>query len=88
MEVGLREFVELMLSRSVWLGVIELSNPKLCPGFFEVDLAPYLLRPLRRDDGRCGQCDELMKGAESVDFTLQCTSGLQRSYLCYGLWMA
>jgi hypothetical protein len=51
-EVGFREFDELMLVRSFWLGVAETSRPELCPGFFEVDLAPCILKFLRRDDGR------------------------------------
>ncbi|KAF8473096.1 hypothetical protein DFH94DRAFT_150887 [Russula ochroleuca] len=35
---------------SFWLGVIESKRPELCPQFFEVDLAPCVLKFLRRDD--------------------------------------
>jgi hypothetical protein len=52
------------------LKAIEAKRPELCPLFFEVDLASCMLESLRRDDdGRCCQCDELMKGVEPVDFT-------------------
>jgi hypothetical protein len=53
-----------MLFRSFWLGVIETSRPELCPRFFEVDLAPCILKFLRRDDGGC--CAELMTGADGM----------------------
>ena len=48
-----RPFVELMLVRSHWLGLIEAKRPEVCPGFFEVDLAPCILTFLWRDDGGC-----------------------------------
>ena len=50
--------------RSFWLGAIEATRPELFPGFFEVDLAPYILKFLRRGDGGCG--GELMRGADSI----------------------
>lgn len=53
-----------MLIRSFWLGEIGAARPDLCPGFFEVDLAPYILKFLRRGDGGC--CGELMRGADSI----------------------
>lgn len=42
---------EVMLVRLLWLKVIEDKSPELCPLFFKVDLAPYILEILRRDDG-------------------------------------
>ena len=57
-----------MLVRSFWLGVIEARRPELCPQFFEVDLAPQILKFLRRDDGGC--CSELMKCTECVPCTV------------------
>ena len=42
-------FVELIVFRLFWLGVIEATYPALCPSFFEVDLAPAILRFLFRD---------------------------------------
>jgi hypothetical protein len=53
-----------MLVRSYWLGVIEATRPELCPAFFEVDLAPCILRFLCRDDGV--YCSELMKGTDCI----------------------
>jgi hypothetical protein len=49
-EVVFTEFVELMILRLFWLGVIEATRPELCPSFFEVDLAPAILVFLGRDD--------------------------------------
>lgn len=62
--VGSREFVKLMVVRSLWLGVIENKRPDLCPWFFEVDLAPTILRFLGRYARGC--CGELM------DFNVDC----------------
>ena len=45
--------------RLFWLGVIEAKRPELSPGFFEVDLAPSVLRILRRRDGACCGTSEL-----------------------------
>lgn len=47
--VGFRDFVKLMVLRLFWLRVIEAMSPELCPCFFQVDLAPAILRFLRRD---------------------------------------
>jgi hypothetical protein len=41
-----------MLTRSLCLGVIEAKRPDVSPWFFEVDLAPYILKVVRRRDGR------------------------------------
>jgi hypothetical protein len=57
-EVGFKELVELMLARSFWLGVIETSRPELSPRFFEVDLAPRILKFLRRHDGVLRRIDD------------------------------
>lgn len=57
----------MMLDRSVWLTAIEAKRPELYPRFFQIDLAPCILKFLRRHDGGC--CGELMKG---VDYLL-CT---------------
>ena len=62
------EFFELMSVRSLWLGVIESKRPELWPGFFEVDLAPCILKFLRRDDGGC--CGKLMKGTDCTPCTV------------------
>jgi hypothetical protein len=48
--LGSREFVESMVVRLFWLGEI---GPDLFPGFFQVDLAPYILKFLRRDGSTC-----------------------------------
>jgi hypothetical protein len=61
--LGFREFVELMLVRSYWLGEIKAERPELCPLFFKVDLVPCILKFLRRYDGGPGCCGELIKGA-------------------------
>lgn len=45
--------------RSFWLGEIGAAPPAWCTGFFEVDLAPYILKALRRGDGGC--CNELIR---------------------------
>jgi hypothetical protein len=37
-----------------WFGVIEATRPELCPSFFQVDLAPAILRFLGRDDTSSG----------------------------------
>lgn len=48
-----------MLVRSLCLGVIEAKRSDLCPWFFEVDLAPYILKFVRRHDGGYyGRIDE------------------------------
>jgi hypothetical protein len=57
-----------MLVRSFCLGVIESKRPELCPRFFKVDLAPFILKFLRRDGGEC--CSELMKGTDWIPFTV------------------
>ena len=57
-KVGFREFVKLIVVRSLWLGVIENKRPDLCPWFFEVDLAPLILRFLCHYTGGC--CGELI----------------------------
>ena len=48
-EVGYTKFVDLTVFRFFWLGVIEATRPELCPSFFQVDLAPAILRILRCD---------------------------------------
>ena len=48
-EVRFTEYVELMVLRLFWLGVIEATRPELCPSFFQVDLAPAILVFLGRD---------------------------------------
>ena len=48
-EVRFTEFVDLILLRLFWLGVIEATRPELCPSFFQVDLAPSILGLLGRD---------------------------------------
>ena len=53
-----------MFISSLWLGVIEATCPKLCPKFFEVDLAPHILEFLGRRDG--GYCGELMRAADFI----------------------
>ena len=66
-EVGFREFVALMLVRSVLLGVLEAKRPELCPGFFEVDLAPFILRFIKYlfcNGSEC--CGELTKGSDYI----------------------
>lgn len=63
-----------MLVRSVWLGVIEAKRPELCPRFFEIDLAPSILRFLYhyacRYDGECDGCGKLMKRADYILHTV------------------
>jgi hypothetical protein len=48
--------------------VVETSRPELCPRFFEVDLAPWILKFLRRHDG--GFRGGLMKDADSTLYTV------------------
>jgi hypothetical protein len=48
-DIGFTEFVDLMVLRLFWLGVIEATRPELCPSFFQVDLAPTILRSMDRD---------------------------------------
>lgn len=67
-KVGFRESDELMLVRSLCLGQIESKRPELCPRFFEVDLAPCILKFLRRDGGVC--CNELTKGTDNIFCTV------------------
>ena len=50
--------------RLFWLGEIKDERPELCPRFFEVDLAPYILEFLSRDEGEF--CGELMNEADCV----------------------
>ena len=45
--------IDVMMLRLFWLGVIEAKRPELSPGFFEVDLAPPILRFLCRGEGAC-----------------------------------
>ena len=47
-----------------WLGVIEATRPGSCPLFFQVDLAPPILRFLGRPEGGC--CSESMKGTDHL----------------------
>ena len=89
--VGFRPFVELVLVRSYWLGLIEDKRPELCPGFFEVDLAPRILRRLRpvltfltflwrNDDGECcGYIDGSRRALTA--YSAQFHSGLHRPCL-------
>lgn len=58
-----------MLVRSVWLGVLEAKRPELCPGFFEVDLAPFILNFMCRHDGGC-RYGEWMKIADCILYTV------------------
>jgi hypothetical protein len=58
-----------MLVRSVWLGVLEAKRPELCPGFFEVDLAPFILNFVCRHDGGCC-CGEWVKSADCILYTV------------------
>ncbi|KAH9993614.1 hypothetical protein BJV77DRAFT_997784 [Russula vinacea] len=53
---------------SLCLGQIESKRPELCPRFFEVDLAPCILKFLRRDGGEC--CGELAKGTDCISRTV------------------
>jgi len=48
-DIGFTEFVDLMILSLFWLGVIETTRPELCPIFFQVDLAPTILRSMYRD---------------------------------------
>ena len=53
--------------RSFWLAVIETTRPELCPRFFELDLAPFILRFIKvlfRNDG--GYYGELMRGFDDI----------------------
>jgi hypothetical protein len=43
--------IDVMMLRLFWLGVIEAKRPELSPRFFQVDLAPSILRFLRRAEG-------------------------------------
>jgi len=45
--------------RLFWLGVIEAKRPELSPRFFQVDLAPPILRFLCRPEGACCGATEL-----------------------------
>ena len=58
----------MTLVRSLCLGQIESKRPELCPRFFEVDLAPCILKFLRRDGGEC--CGELAKGTDCISRTV------------------
>ena len=51
-----------MMLRLFWLGVIEAKRPELSPGFFEVDLAPSILRLLCRPEGAWCGAGELDEG--------------------------
>ena len=51
----------MMVLRLFWLGVIEAKRPELSPRFFQVDLAPPILRFLRRPEGACCGASELDK---------------------------
>jgi hypothetical protein len=57
-----------MLVRSLGLGEIKDKRPELFPRFFEVDLAPCILKFLRRSEG--GYCNELMKAADCIPCTV------------------
>ena len=61
-----------MVLRLFWLGVIETRRPELSPRFFQVDLAPPILRFLCRLEGACcaSELDEGMKGADIVVCTV------------------
>ena len=48
-----------MVLRLFWLGVIEAKRPELSPRFFQVDLAPPILRFLCRPEGACCGATEL-----------------------------
>lgn len=50
--------------RLFWLGVIEATRPGLCPLFFQVDLAPPILRFLGRPEGGC--YSEWAKGVDRM----------------------
>ena len=58
-----------MLVRSVWLGVLEAKRPELCPVFFEVDLAPFILNFMSRHDGGC-RYGEWMKISDCILYTV------------------
>ena len=47
-----------------WLGVIEATRPESCPLFFQVDLAPPILRFLVRPEGGC--CSRWMRGTDHI----------------------
>ena len=49
--------------RLFWLGVIEAKHPELSPRFFQVDLAPFILKFLCRRDGACCVASELDEGS-------------------------
>ena len=53
-----------MALRLFWLGVIEAKRPESCPLFFQVDLAPPILRFLGRPEG--GWWSERMKGTDRI----------------------
>lgn len=53
-----------MALRLFWLGVIEATRPGSCPLFFQVDLAPPILRFLGRPEG--GYYSEKMNGADRM----------------------
>ena len=54
--------IDVMLLRLFWLGVIEAKRPEISPVFFEVDLAPPILRFLCRGEGACCGASELDEG--------------------------
>jgi hypothetical protein len=65
--------VELTLVRTIGLMGISDKHPESWPGFFKVDLAPCILKLLRRRDG--GYCGELMRAADCILCTvLSCFS--------------
>ena len=49
--------------RLFWLGVIEAKRPELSPRFFQVDLAPPILRFLCHPGGACFCVIELDQGS-------------------------
>jgi hypothetical protein len=55
--------IDMMMLRLFWLGVIEAKRPELSPRFFQVDLAPSILRFLRHPEGACCGASELDEGS-------------------------
>jgi hypothetical protein len=51
--------IDMMILSLFWLGVIEAKRPELSPRFFQVDLAPPILRLLCRLEGACCGASEL-----------------------------
>jgi len=41
-----------MILRLFWLGVIDANRPELSPLFFQVDLAPPILKFMRLSEGK------------------------------------